>query len=716
MTSEQIKNLTLNNPQIKALSSRKDWIVIRNGQPCRVKNIEQLAYPDKPETWGSYNEAKRAAFYAPELIDAIGCYTEDGELAVFDGSTPGYSAKPSTTAAALASRLNAEPQGDEYIAFCPVHEATGHHTPSLSFRDGDTQIVFWCRSRNCDTKAIARLLLDREGSKRKLSNEDRHSIKVSQIKFNALVLRDPDKVYEYTDNAGGIGNVGGVVAYKGKWIDPVTGEKFFNWWHFDAKGRKRYGKPKDMLPFYNLHNALRAETVWVVEGEKDVDTLAGLGHVATTASDGAGSWHGPSAWPMLMDKMVIMCPDNDDAGEQYLADVLDSLGGKSVRVVRVPAPHKDISDYIEAGGTIKNLLSPPNNPPEEAQQHASDTTDTENTEGTGTSDAAKGQGPDSDSSDSLPNNRDDDYRRPDIFAVKALPGKGHEGFLPVGEISLAGGSSGSGKTYAELMLLEAIRNGRKFCGHETTPMDYRILLHDRSKQSMARTVRETGHPLDEVMSRVIRLSPKEQASTPAHVLKQYAQKFPNVRLWAIEGLDMWAEKGNEMKIVSAELDALERAAKRHGIVVYATMGSPKMRGKDQYEGRDKLFGSSAYGRKAETIFLFDSFPEKENQRFKKCRVLVRNGRPEDFVFEFHPEHGFCQGSDPTEHAVEKGSDSAIDKMAERIRAAFKSGERVVFRQGLDPETTFDRARKKMVADGEIVLTKREYIMQEQSIF
>ena len=165
MTSEQRDNLNFKNPQIKALASRKSWGVVRNTQLCRVDKIEILVNPNDPNTLGTFWQAKDAVNLHTDRIDAIACILDGGKLATFDGSTSGCdTAKPSTTARELGSELNAECQGSEYITFCPVHEATGHHTPSLSFRDGTTQIVFWCRSRNCDTKEISRLLLGGKGA------------------------------------------------------------------------------------------------------------------------------------------------------------------------------------------------------------------------------------------------------------------------------------------------------------------------------------------------------------------------------------------------------------------------------------------------------------------------------------------------------------------------------------------------------------------------
>ena len=45
---------------------------------------------------------------------------------------------------------------------------------------------------------------------------------------------------------------------------------------------------------YRLPEVLAAGEVWVVEGEKDADSLAALGIVATCNAGGAGKWSEPT--------------------------------------------------------------------------------------------------------------------------------------------------------------------------------------------------------------------------------------------------------------------------------------------------------------------------------------------------------------------------------------------------------------------------------------
>jgi 5S rRNA maturation endonuclease (ribonuclease M5) len=109
---------------------------------------------------------------------------------------------------------------------------------------------------------------------------------------------------------------------------------------------------------YRLPEVLKADVVWLCEGEKDADNLAALELCGTTSPQGAGKWkslvdkyriHEP-----LKGKHVHILPDNDQAGRDHAQDVAPSLHGfaASVKILELPGlPKKgDVSDFIEKHG------------------------------------------------------------------------------------------------------------------------------------------------------------------------------------------------------------------------------------------------------------------------------------------------------------------------------------------------------------------------------
>jgi putative DNA primase/helicase len=100
-------------------------------------------------------------------------------------------------------------------------------------------------------------------------------------------------------------------------------------------------------------------TVYVVEGERDVESMVRLGVVATTNPGGAGKWRSEYG-ETLRDRRVIVIPDVGDKrqeGEKHADQVAKALTGTaaSVRILKLPGPGKDATDWIAAGGTADKL-------------------------------------------------------------------------------------------------------------------------------------------------------------------------------------------------------------------------------------------------------------------------------------------------------------------------------------------------------------------------
>ena len=97
--------------------------------------------------------------------------------------------------------------------------------------------------------------------------------------------------------------------------------------------------------------------ILIVEGEKDADTLANLGFVATCNSGGAGKFS-DSLTPYFQGRDVIIIPDNDKAGDAHVRTVVSKLQGtaKRIKVVKLPVDDKgDVTDWVNTGGDRKGL-------------------------------------------------------------------------------------------------------------------------------------------------------------------------------------------------------------------------------------------------------------------------------------------------------------------------------------------------------------------------
>lgn len=147
-----------------------------------------------------------------------------------------------------------------------------------------------------------------------------------------------ETVYQYQDANGK--NVFQVVRMK---------PKTFRQRHQGSDGAWVWGMEGIERVLYRLPSVIASETVAIAEGERDSDTLTRLGYCGTCNVGGAGKWL-DGYTESLAGKHLVIFGDNDDAGKKHVELVLESVAGhvKSARIVEVPKPHKDISDFVKA--------------------------------------------------------------------------------------------------------------------------------------------------------------------------------------------------------------------------------------------------------------------------------------------------------------------------------------------------------------------------------
>jgi hypothetical protein len=116
-------------------------------------------------------------------------------------------------------------------------------------------------------------------------------------------------------------------------------------------------KPTEWL-LYRLHELIGAsvsEPVFVTEGEKDCDKVVSLGSLATSA---------PGPWSekynrYFKGRTVYILQDNDEAGRKRARHTARGLieVAADVRIIEFPEldEGEDVSDFIEAGGTLEIL-------------------------------------------------------------------------------------------------------------------------------------------------------------------------------------------------------------------------------------------------------------------------------------------------------------------------------------------------------------------------
>jgi 5S rRNA maturation endonuclease (ribonuclease M5) len=168
---------------------------------------------------------------------------------------------------------------------------------------------------------------------------------------------EPEATYDYTDERGA--HLFQVVRFPDKTFRQrrlVGGQ-----WLWETKGVRR--------TLYHLKALIEADpskTVFIVEGEKDVESLERLGYLATCNPGGAGKWSyvAKEAEQILRGRHIIVVADADTKGRTHATDIARALvtGAESLRIVEA-TPHKDVTELIESGGSVDAMVEPPPEPP-----------------------------------------------------------------------------------------------------------------------------------------------------------------------------------------------------------------------------------------------------------------------------------------------------------------------------------------------------------------
>jgi 5S rRNA maturation endonuclease (ribonuclease M5) len=167
---------------------------------------------------------------------------------------------------------------------------------------------------------------------------------------NGAATRRIVATYGYTDDAGQL--LFQVVRFE---------PKGFRQRRPDGKGGWAWNLHGVRLVLYRLADALKAESVLIVEGEKDVELAYRLGlpdgWAATCNPAGAEKWRADYS-DALKGKRVVILPDADEAGLRHGEQVARLLQGKAAEIFRLTLPEgaKDVSEWAESGRTTEELL------------------------------------------------------------------------------------------------------------------------------------------------------------------------------------------------------------------------------------------------------------------------------------------------------------------------------------------------------------------------
>lgn len=225
--------------------------------------------------------------------------------------------------------------GDRWKGLCPFHD---DRNPSfVVYGDGKGWHCFACDIGGDVFDFLKRHEgLDFREAKRRVEELTGATAPTNQRPTERRIV----EAYPYTDEAGEL-------LYEVLRYEP----KDFRQRRPDGQGGWTWSLGGLRRPLYRLPAVLKADEVFIVEGEKDVHSLEGFGFVATTNSGGASqAWQ--AEWTdALIGRRVVIIPDADEPGRKHAAKVREALRGAAdeVLLVNLPDGFKDVSDFIAAG-------------------------------------------------------------------------------------------------------------------------------------------------------------------------------------------------------------------------------------------------------------------------------------------------------------------------------------------------------------------------------
>jgi putative DNA primase/helicase len=227
------------------------------------------------------------------------------------------------TAEHIAKQLHGRKSGACWMVRCPAHD---DNNPSLGLTDADGRVLVHCHAGCSQDRVIG-------------------ALKVKGLWSEQQQTEMIEASYDYRDERG-------VLLYQ---IVRKPGKKFLQRYP-DGGGWIWKKHPRQVL--YRLPEVIEAPIVFVVEGERDVETLRAYGFVATTNAGGAKAPWLPQFTDVLRDREVILIPDRDAAGYDRVRRIARALLHQVPRLVYLDLEDgKDVTEWFSRGHSEEELIA-----------------------------------------------------------------------------------------------------------------------------------------------------------------------------------------------------------------------------------------------------------------------------------------------------------------------------------------------------------------------
>lgn len=221
--------------------------------------------------------------------------------------------------------------GGRIMAQCPAHP---DRTPSLAITRGTNQPVILKCHAGCHTTDILNAL----------------NLTWADISTDNTPVTTEPVHYTYTDLDGNI-------LYR---VVRTPDKKFWQQHPDPNTGEWTNGRGPAQPTLYRLPQTRaaieRGDTIYIVEGEKDADTLHREGHTATCNLGGAGKFTDHMADQLTGATRIHVIADNDTPGHNHAHHIATLLAARGIpHELWTPTHGKDISEQLGAGIPLNRL-------------------------------------------------------------------------------------------------------------------------------------------------------------------------------------------------------------------------------------------------------------------------------------------------------------------------------------------------------------------------
>lgn len=287
---------------------------------------------------------------------ALAAYDEDKDKPIFE-----------EVMQALEGRIISQTEAGVSF-FCPLHEDIGKPSGWLKVSSDPTDPgsysarCYACEGDNSRWWAdFTTWISTGEGEGTWSSKDSTSTFFKSGSRPRGATTRTCDGLYDYRDAGGNL------VGRKVRWticeMRPEVSD------HFGVPVGKSFTWETDLplrgahAPLYRLPEVLEVigagDTVWVVEGEKDADTMASIGLCGTTGPNGANPWTDEQVESLRGAEVIIVADrDNNETGLKHAKSLYWRLKGVCSSVeMKIPiSGFKDVTEVFVAHGSVLEYL------------------------------------------------------------------------------------------------------------------------------------------------------------------------------------------------------------------------------------------------------------------------------------------------------------------------------------------------------------------------